>query len=142
MIFSKQKCDKAFTYMSKYYNKILFVNLDDDTYEPIKVNDNEWQRLTYSENRSFSEWVGNFFEGPFYSSKPGEESYIIDSVFTLRNLDKLKKVDSPITMDYKKVIDGFFHDVMLEYLPIGNNRAYLFVKDLYLMQKGIYDHEN
>lgn len=141
MIFSKQKLDKAFTYMSKYYNKILFIDLETDQFSPIKVNDREWQTFTYTEVKSFSDWAAGFFESPFYSSN-GDNTQLVKSIMTLRNLEKLKQVTTPITMEYKKIIDGVFHDVMLEFIPIENNQAYLFVKDLYLMQKGIYEYED
>ena len=135
MIFSKQKLDKAFTYMSKYYNTILFIDLETDQFSPIKVNDND------TEVKSFSDWAAGFFESPFYSSN-GDNTQLVKSIMTLRNLEKLKQVTTPITMEYKKIIDGVFHDVMLEFIPIENNQAYLFVKDLYLMQKGIYEYED
>ena len=144
MIFSKQKLDKAFTYMSKYYNKILFIDLETDQFDqflPIKVNDREWQTFTYTEVKSFSDWVAEFFESPFYSSN-GDNTQLVKSIMTLRNLEKLKQVTTPITMEYKKIIDGVLHDIMLEFIPIENNQAYLFVKDLYLMQKGIYEYED
>ena len=135
MIFSKQKLDKAFTYMSKYYNTILFIDLETDQFSPIKVNDND------TEVKSFSDWAAGFFESPFYSSN-GDNTQLVKSIMTLRNLEKLKQVTTPIIMEYKKIVDGVFHDVMLEFIPIENNQAYLFVKDLYLMQKGIYEYED
>lgn len=135
MIFSKQKLDKAFTYMSKYYNTILFIDLETDQFSPIKVNDND------TEIKSFSDWAAVFFQSPFYSSN-GDNTQLVKSIMTLRNLEKLKQVTTPITMEYKKIVDGVFHDIMLEFIPIENKQAYLFVKDLYLMQKGIYEYEN
>lgn len=135
MIFSKQKLDKAFTYMSKYYNTILFIDLETDQFSPIKVNDND------TEVKSFSDWAAAFFQSPFYSSN-GDNTQLVKSIMTLRNLEKLKQVTTPITMEYKKIIDNVFHDVMIEFIPIENKQAYLFVKDLYLMQKGIYEYEN
>lgn len=133
MIFSKQNLDKAFTYMSKYYNTILFIDLETDQFSPIKIND--------TEVKSFSDWVAVFFESPFYSSN-GDNTQLIKSIMTLRNLEKLKQVTTPITMEYKKIIDGVFHDVMIEFIPIENKQAYLFIKDLYLMQKGICENED
>ena len=141
MIFSKQNLDKAFTYMSKYYNKILFIDLETDQFSPIKIKDSEWQTFTYTEVKSFSDWVAGFFESPFYSSN-GDNTQLVKSIMTLRNLEKLKQVTTPITMEYKKIVDGVFHDIMLEFIPIENNQAYLFVKDLYLMQKGICEYED
>lgn len=135
MIFSKQNLDKAFTYMSKYYNKILFIDLETDQFSPIKINDND------TEVKSFSDWVAGFFQSPFYSSN-GDNTQLVKSIMTLRNLEKLKQVSTPITMEYKKIVDSVFHDVMLEFIPIENNQAYLFIKDLYLMQKGIYEYED
>lgn len=135
MIFSKQNLDKAFTYMSKYYNKILFIDLETDQFSPIKINDND------TEVKSFSDWVARFFQSPFYSSN-GDNTQLVKSIMTLRNLEKLKQVTTPITMEYKKIVDGVFHDVMIEFIPIENKQAYLFVKDLYLMQKGICEYED
>lgn len=135
MIFSKQKLDKAFTYMSKYYNTILFIDLETDQFSPIKVNDND------TEIKSFSDWAAVFFQSPFYSSN-GDNTQLVKSIMTLRNLEKLKQVTTPITMEYKKIINNMFHDVMIEFIPIENNQAYLFIKDLYLMQKGIYEYED
>ena len=135
MIFSKQKLDKAFTYMSKYYNTILFIDLETDQFSPIKVNDND------TEVKSFSDWAAGFFQSPFYSSN-GDNTQLIKSIMTLRNLEKLKQVTTPIIMEYKKIINNMFHDVMIEFIPIENNQAYLFIKDLYLMQKGIYEYED
>ena len=134
MIFSKQNLDKAFTYMSKYYNKILFIDLETDQFSPIKVNDKD------TEIKSFSDWAAGFFQSPFYSSN-GDNTQLVKSIMTLRNLEKLKQVTTPITMEYKKIIDNVFHDVMIEFIPIENKQAYLFVKDLYLMQKGICEYE-
>lgn len=135
MIFSKQKLDKAFTYMSKYYNTILFIDLETDQFSPIKVNDND------TEVKSFSDWAAVFFQSPFYSSN-GDNTQLVKSIMTLRNLEKLKQVTTPITMEYKKIVDGVFHDIMIEFIPIENNQVYLFIKDLYLMQKGIYEYED
>lgn len=135
MIFSKQKLDKAFTYMSKYYNTILFIDLETDQFSPIKVNDND------TEVKSFSDWAAVFFQSPFYSSN-GDNTQLVKSIMTLRNLEKLKQVTTPIIMEYKKIINNMFHDVMIEFIPIENNQAYLFIKDLYLMQKGIYEYED
>lgn len=135
MIFSKQNLDKAFTYMSKYYNTILFIDLETDKFSPIKINDND------TEVKSFSDWAAGFFISPFYSSN-GDNTQLVKSIMTLRNLEKLKQVTTPITMEYKKIINNKFHDVMIEFIPIENNQAYLFVKDLYLMQKGIYEYED
>ena len=133
MIFSKQNLDKAFTYMSKYYNTILFIDLETDKFSPIKIND--------TEVKSFSDWVAEFFISPFYSSN-GDNTQLVKSIMTLRNLEKLKQVTTPIIMEYKKIINNVFHDIMLEFIPIENNQAYLFVKDLYLMQKGICEYED
>ena len=141
MIFSKQNLDKAFTYMSKYYNTILFIDLETDKFSPIKIKDKEWQTFTYTEVKSFSDWVAEFFISPFYSSN-GDNTQLVKSIMTLRNLEKLKQVTTPITMEYKKIINNVFHDIMLEFIPIENNQAYLFVKDLYLMQKGICEYED
>ena len=133
MIFNKQNLDKAFTYMSKYYNTILLIDLETDKFSPIKIND--------TEVKSFSDWAAEFFQSPFYSSN-GNNTQLVKSIMTLRNLEKLKQVTTPIIMEYKKIVDGVFHDVMLEFIPIENNQAYLFVKDLYLMQKGICEYED
>ena len=133
MIFSKQNLDKAFTYMSKYYNTILFIDLETDKFSPIKIKD--------TEVKSFSDWAAEFFISPLYSSN-GDNTQLVKSIMTLRNLEKLKQVTTPITMEYKKIIDNVFHDVMIEFIPIENKQAYLFVKDLYLMQKGICENED
>lgn len=133
MIFNKQNLDKAFTYMSKYYNTILFIDLETDQFSPIKIKD--------TEVKSFSDWAARFFQSPFYSSN-GDNTQLVKSIMTLRNLEKLKQVTTPITMEYKKIIDNVFHDVMIEFIPIENKQAYLFVKDLYLMQKGICENED
>lgn len=133
MIFNKQNLDKAFTYMSKYYNTILFIDLETDQFSPIKIKD--------TEVKSFSDWAAEFFQSPFYSSN-GDNTQLVKSIMTLRNLEKLKQVTTPITMEYKKIIDNVFHDVMIEFIPIENKQAYLFVKDLYLMQKGICENED
>lgn len=135
MIFNKQNLDKAFTYMSKYYNTILFIDLETDKFSPIKINDND------TEVKSFSDWAAGFFISPFYSSN-GNNTQLVKSIMTLRNLEKLKQVTTPITMEYKKIINNVFHDVMIEFIPIENKQAYLFVKDLYLMQKGICENED
>ena len=135
MIFNKQNLDKAFTYMSKYYNTILFIDLETDQFSPIKINDND------IEVKSFSDWAAGFFQSPFYSSN-GDNTQLVKSIMTLRNLEKLKQITTPIIMEYKKIIDNVFHDVMIEFIPIENNQAYLFVKDLYLMQKGICKNED
>lgn len=133
MIFSKQNLDKAFTYMSKYYNTILFIDLETDQFSPIKIKD--------TEVKSFSDWATGFFISPFYSSN-GDNTQLVKSIMTLRNLEKLKQVTTPITMEYKKIVNNVFHDVMIEFIPIENKQAYLFVKDLYLMQKGICEYED
>ena len=109
--------------------------METDQFSPIKVNDKD------TEVKSFSDWAAVFFQSPFYSSN-GDNTQLVKSIMTLRNLEKLKQVTTPITMEYKKIIDNVFHDVMIEFIPIENNQAYLFVKDLYLMQKGIYEYED
>lgn len=140
MVFSRQKLDKAFSYLSKYYNKILFINLDDDSFELIKVNDQEWKSFSGLDIKKFSDWIAGFFDSKFYSCKM-DNDHVVKTILTLRDIEKLRQVSNPMTIEYRKIIDGYFHDVMLEYLPIGNNRALLFVKDLFLMEKGIYDED-
>ena len=87
MIFSKQKLDKAFTYMSKYYNKIILIDLDKDEYEPIKINDNEWKKLTELNSMKFSEWIAGFFGSRFYSCKM-DNDHIVRSIMVLRDIEK------------------------------------------------------
>jgi len=141
MIFSKQKMDEAFAYTSRFYNKILLIDLEKDEFQPIKVNDKEWETLQNTGIHNFSDWIAGFFNSPFYSCKR-DSAYVMKSIMTLRDIESLKKVTEPISIEYLKIIDGEYHEVELEYYPYEEDKGLLFIKDLYLMKKGIYENED
>lgn len=136
MIFSKQKIDQAFTYASKYYDKILSIDLTSDKFYPIKVNDFEWQRIK-KKYSCFTEWVENFINSAYY--KDGESNDIFLAFFS--RLENLINIDRVMVCKYKKFINNEWHDVLFEFIPAEDNRAFIFVKDWTLMERGICNYE-
>lgn len=115
----------AFDYMSQYFNKILYVNLEKDTYKTIKIHSEEASRIRYPE--SFSDWTKRFANSI--------ECCTDDKECFLKFIDisRLKSLTKPSSINYRKMVDGIYHDVFMEIIPIKKNKIYIFVKDWNLM---------
>lgn len=117
MIFSYNEFDTALRIIGKYYDKVLLVDFEKDSYKLIKVNDSEYKFLK-DKNMNFFDWINGF--------KNSKYSMNLNYNFVPEEIEKIEK---PFTLSYKKVINGEMKDVTMEFVPIGFNRAYIFVKD-------------
>lgn len=100
--------------LSTVFHKIVKVNLMDDTYEDIKMYDNE-RTETYGFSLSYSEWIQEFakkgyvFEGD------------LDDYYKLTDLDYLKNHFAAsadcIRCRYRRKINGKFRWVSMEIMP-------------------------
>ena len=132
MIFSKQHLERAFNYVTPYFNKILLVNFNIDSFVPIKVMDTEWSQVV--DKSSFTKWVKGFANSPMYKE-------INDPILYFADLEKLKELNKPKIILYEKIVNGEFHLVQLELYPIGEGQGYLFVRDLTKMTEGEIKNE-
>lgn len=118
MIFSYSDFDIALRTLGHYYDKVLLVNFSTDEYKIIKINDSEYRVLQREHPSNFYDWISNF--------KNSKYSMNLNYDFDLNILDKLEK---PLVLNYKKLINGSMKDVTMELVPIGGGRAFIFVKD-------------
>ena len=105
MIFSKQHLERAFNYVTPYFNKILLVNFNIDSFVPIKVMDTEWSQVV--DKSSFTKWVKEFANSPMYKE-------INDPILYFADLEKMKELNKPKIILYEKIVNGEFHLVQLE----------------------------
>lgn len=118
MIFSYDEMDKVLRLIGHYYNKIIFVDFINDKYRLIKINDLEYMELKKNVKDNFYDWINGF--------KNSKYSMNLNFDF---NPDILDKLEMPISLNYKKVIDGEFKDVTMELLPLGNGTGYILIKN-------------
>lgn len=122
----------AFEVLSAQYEKILKIDLKNDTYTIIRVNENEKDiRLGFAEKISL--WFNNFAESD-QIQKSDKDGFIKKTkIERLRNYFLSgKKV---FTMHYKRKIDGKFRPVTMEIIAANdfsfeNQIVYLFVKEV------------
>lgn len=133
MIFSNQELHKAFAYKSAYYNKVIFVNRDDGSFIPIKVDDGEWKNL--NKTYSYEKWHEEFSKSLYFMDESEANAF-----YWFANFDMLKLMKYPRSMTYIRKIGEDWHRVLMEALPVDDG-IYLFVKDLNKYEEGITDSE-
>lgn len=119
MIFNKTELRKALMEYGSRYNKIIFVELDKDLYTPIKMTDAE-SETTYP-GQSYSELLQNFAETWL---EPSQKNTFLD----VMNLISLKSSDI-FSLEYDVNFDGHYKHCILEFIPVDNNKGYIFAKD-------------
>lgn len=135
MIFSEQKLDQAFSYVSKYFDKVLKINLETDKCTPIKVNESEWE--SHDKDLTFTQWVDKFTRSNIYRECQSSEVKL--NYFS--RLENLVNITNIRGCRYQKLINDEWHDVLLEFVPAEKGRAFIFVKDWTLMERGTNDEE-
>lgn len=124
MIFSKQRMQTAYEYAGQYFDKILLINFVENSWSPIKVDNDEWNKLDHHIN--FTDWVESFMNSTMYQP-------VINSLTpfdVLKDLEYLKTITTPLIFHYKKKINNDYHIVQTEVYPIGSGLGYLFVRDV------------
>lgn len=121
MIFSFQNLQTAMGYLAGCYDKIILVNYGEDSWEPIKVNVIEYEK---SKNLTLTDWLVRFSEGP-----DSED-------FDVNLLEKAMRYGKPYAANYNKKIDGEYHKVTIEYLPIEERIGYILVFDHNAFKRG------
>lgn len=121
MIFNNIGYAEAVNYVSYLYDKVLRVDTNTDSFRPLKVRDDEWNRI--NKFITFSEWLVDFRESPYLHPEDREK-------FMLVTREALAEAWNPKCLRYRKLIGGHYHDVLLEIVPIGGGIVFLFVKDI------------
>lgn len=122
---------QAINVLSRTYHKILKVNLTNDSYEVIKVRDDEKEQI--SEFETFSGWVRNFadrgmvYEGDINIYRNRLELGSLRNFFTDNNRFRLR---------YRRRTDGVYRWVFMEILPDEmftpqNQIVWLYVQDIH-----------
>lgn len=128
---SSSDISNAIAVLSKTYHKILKVNLTDDTYETVKVRDDEKDQI--SEAKCFSRWIMNFADrGYVYEGD-------VNIYRTRLNLDSLRnhfRTNDRFRLRYRRKTEGVFRWVFFEMLPDethskDNQIFWLFVQDIH-----------
>lgn len=123
--------------LNAYYRMILFVDLDDDTYELVKWMDDEWSDTTMGrETTTFTERFRCFIAGDLCHPDDKERFRACTDTQFLRNAFR-KNGLKPIYVDYRRkarVEDETYRNVRLEILPhldeTDKLTAYIFVRDM------------
>lgn len=128
MIFSNQELHRAFAYKSVYYTKVIFVNRDDGSFLPIKVDDNEWKNLNKTYN--YERWHEEFSKSLYF--KEVESAHMF---YWFASFEMLKTLNTPASMTYTRLVGDEWHKVTMEAVPTADG-IYIFVKDLNKVERG------
>ena len=123
--------DVAMRYLGVFFNKILYVDLNEDNFSIIKADNTEVDKLPMF--ISFSQWVKEFITSPYF--KPYGENRMPSEFTKYYDLDYLKSLTDPLVLEYQKLINGEYHNIELLLLPIGNGRTFVYVRDNTKMNK-------
>lgn len=115
----------ALTHLSDYYNKIILVDIAEDSFEVCKISSDEWDHM---DTNKLSEWINEFINSDLLheydkESFTGYMKAFLDGCFV-----------RPATTYYQKKIDDNWHTVFMECIPIQDNKYYILVKDFTLME--------
>ena len=119
--------------LSRSYHKILKVNLTADTYESVKVLDEEKFMLEENPLNCFSGWIRNFANrGYVYEG----DANIYKTRLDLNALRRQLKENDRFRFRYRRKTDGMFRWVFLEILRAqdysdDNQVVWLFVQDIH-----------
>lgn len=121
MIFSIQKLQTAMGYLAGCYDKIIFVDLNTNSWEPIKVSKEEYDE---AKGLSLKNWL-----------------YVFESnrkIVGFKSHEIIDVIDNniPYSTNYIKSINNEFHKVTLEYLPTGDKQGYILVFDHDTFERG------
>ncbi|MCQ2581917.1 MAG: hypothetical protein MJ170_02955 [Alphaproteobacteria bacterium] len=142
MEFSRYMVDNALELLKRDYYKILLVDLSNDEYEPIIVDQKEWDNLPKSDQSIsfFFEW---FIASDDIHRKDREPFY------RFVNLDRLRKLfdksPKPYHFMYRRIINGDFKWVMMRLVPSSHyskdhKKIVLYVKDIDRVYTEEYHH--
>lgn len=140
MIFSRQQLDAALEYTAAFYDKVILVDFNNDSFKPIKVSDKEWR--TVPSYLSFTNWIRAFCNSADYKALDDGNNYRLRN---LTDIDFCRNLKHNIIINYRKIINDGYHIVQTELYPKGDGLAYLFVKDITLFNKkeiNTYDKES
>lgn len=132
MEFSRYMVDNALNLLKREYYKILLVDLTNDVFEPIIVNQKEWENLPKVDNSIsfFFEW---FITSDDIYRKDREAFHRFVNLSHLRKL--FNKSPKEYYFMYRRVINGDFKWVMLKLIPSehysrDHQEIMLYVKDI------------
>lgn len=127
MIFSTQMMDTAFRYFGKSFHKILAVNFNEDIFQPIKVDDEEWNTLN-GKDIPFSEWLGNFMENECWP----EDIWVHQQIINYSNLLEVngENPNTSKTFYYRRRYEDGYSYAALTVVPGYDNWNFIFVKML------------
>lgn len=129
---SASNISSAIAIIATTYHKILKVNLTNDTYETVKVRDDEMDQVE-SEVKCFSRWIKNFADrGCVYEG----DVNIYRTRLELDSLRKSLRENERFRLRYRRKTDGMFRWVFLEILRAENyseneQNVWLFVQDIH-----------
>lgn len=133
MEFSHYMVDNALDLLKRDYYKILLVDITNDVYEPIIVNQKEWENLPKLDNSLsfFFEW---FTASDDIYRKDREAFHRFVDLNHLRKL--FDKSPKPYHFMYRRIVDGDFKWVMLRLVPSehyskDHKELMLYVKDIH-----------
>lgn len=115
----------AFRHLNDYYNKIIFVDIGEDSFDICKISSDEWDNL---KETKFSNWVSKF------SNSEKLHEYDKSSFINFMKAFMDGCFVRPATVYYQKLIDENWHTVFMEVLPIAPKKYYILVKDFTLME--------
>lgn len=127
MIFSTQMMDVAFRYFGKSFHKIIAVNFSEDIFQPIKVDEDEWNAIN-GKDIPFSEWLGNFMENECHP----DDIWVHQQIVNYTNLLEVngENPNNAKTFFYRRKFDGLYSYAALTVVPGYDGWHFVFVKQL------------
>lgn len=123
----KAKLETALTYMGMFYDKILFVDFEKDSFYILKINDDEYNKLHKDIPISLSKWIDIFIHSRYF--KPYGNNRSINYYCKYTDVNYLNSISHPMVLEYQKLIHETYHDIELTMIPFGKSFAYIYVKD-------------
>lgn len=122
----------AMRMLSGIYHKILRIDLIKDTYEIIKIYQEE-QNPEYGICTNFSEWFRNFAKRGYVHEDDLEAYLLFTEIGAMR--ERFKKCHKKQSLRYRRLINNEFHWVSMELMPSAcytkeHQEIMLFIRDL------------
>lgn len=122
MIFSTQMMDTAFRYFGKSFHKIIAVNFKEDKFQPIKVDNEEWEAIN-GKNIDFSDWLTNFCENDCHPNDIWVHAKIMEDWSYANDHEA-------VTYYYRRRYEDKWHYTALSVVPGYDDWCFIFVKVL------------